>query len=79
MAKKPIQTVYSNGAVIRYRPGEFYIDFYQLSAEKPTTNASDPEVRVYMNPETIIGFSNNLQNTVQEFIEKYIKPRRQKQ
>ena len=76
MAKKPIQTIYSNTAMIRYRPGEFYIDFYQLSAEKPTINASDPEARIYMNPETIIGFSNNLQSAVQGFIEKYIKPKR---
>lgn len=73
-----MEIFYSNAQAIMHSRGEFYIDFYLLSADKPNVQSADPTVRVYMNPEAVMAFRDALEKNVGLFIEQYLKPKKKK-
>jgi len=73
-----MEVIYSNAQGITHSKGEFWIDFHQLSPENPNLEKSDPLVRVYMNPETVMKFREALEKNVGRFINTYLKSKKEK-
>lgn len=72
-----MEVFYSKAQAIMHSRGEFYIDFYLLSADKPNVQSADPTVRVYMNPEAVMAFRDALEKNVGSFIQEYLKPKKE--
>lgn len=73
-----MEVIYSNAQRIAHSKGEFCIDFHQLNPENPNLKKSEPLVRVYMNPETIMMFRETLERNVGRFIDTFLKPKKEK-
>ena len=69
-----MEVYYSNAQRITHGKGEFYIDFYQLSGDRPNMQSTEPITRIYMNPETVMSFREALEKNVQRFMDVYLKP-----
>ena len=69
-----MEVYYSNAQRITHGKGEFYIDFYQLSGDRPNIQSTEPTARIYMNPETVMSFREALEKNVQKFMDVYLKP-----
>lgn len=71
-----MEVIYSNAQKVSHNRSEFFIEFYQLSPEKPSIDLAEPLIRVYMNAETVMQFRNALEQNVGRFIENYLKPKK---
>lgn len=71
-----MEVIYSNAQRIAHGKGEFFFEFHLLSAENPNLEKSEPLVRIYMSPQTIMAFRDTLEKNVGTYIEKYLKPKK---
>lgn len=74
-----MEVIYSNIQRVGHNRIEFWIDFHQLSPENLNLEKSEPLIRVYMNPEVVMGFGKALEKNIGGFINTYLKPKKKKE